>query len=607
MADRRRSDAVLSRSIRGWLAVLGLGTLVHVLALAGAADLKLLDGGFALLRHVAPKAAPTPIAIVGIDEATLAAFPEPIALWHRNLGDILRALASVRPRAVGIDMELPERSYDFVRPGSDRELLAALLALRASAPLVIALGVGQTGRVRAPHAAFLAAAGEAGSGLAVYPLDADQRVRRFDERVGEAGDAVPTFAGVMARRLGATAHAGWIDFSAGAAFEYVPAHTVHDWARNARMQDLERAFAGRVVLIGSVLPFVDRHPLPVPLAAWESGRAAPGVLLHAQALRSLLDTGLVRAPPGFVGFALVLIGSSVWFAFGRLRVGAVVLLGFVGLLVGLGLWMLHQSVFVPISAAAASAGVAAFGRTLHDAWHHRRERERLKRSFAGYVSPNVLDLILRGELDTQTGSGRRRLCVLFADIRNFTALSEHAAPEAVVDLLNAYFERMTRAIHCYDGTVDNFRGDGIMCFFGAPQASANPCRQGFLAGARMLAELDALNRELGARALPPLRIGLSLAFGEAIVGRIGAAERHEYTAIGDVANVSARLEGMTKELGYPVLLTDAVVAQLGDAEDFDDLGTREIRGHAPVHVFGWPARSADGIVKDLERVRAHHG
>jgi class 3 adenylate cyclase len=123
----------------------------------------------------------------------------------------------------------------------------------------------------------------------------------------------------------------------------------------------------------------------------------------------------------------------------------------------------------------------------------------------------------------------------------------------------------------------------------------------------MLTELDALNRELGARALPPLRIGLSLAFGEAIVGRIGAAERHEYTAIGDVANVSARLEGMTKELGYPVLLTDAVVAQLGDAEDFDDLGTREIRGHAPVHVFGWPARSADGIVKDLERVRAHHG
>ena len=73
--------------------------------------------------------------------------------------------------------------------------------------------------------------------------------------------------------------------------------------------------------------------------------------------------------------------------------------------------------------------MAAGSRAGHDAWLHRRERERLKHAFAGYVSPNVLDLILRGELDTRIGSGRRMLCVLFADIRNFTAMSEQAEPE----------------------------------------------------------------------------------------------------------------------------------------------------------------------------------
>jgi adenylate cyclase len=216
--------------------------------------------------------------------------------------------------------------------------------------------------------------------------------------------------------------------------------------------------------------------------------------------------------------------------------------------------------------------------------------------------------ILRGELDSDTGSGRRVLCVLFADIRNFTAMSERAAPEVVVGMLNAYFERMTRAIHACDGTVDNFRGDGIMCFFGAPQPTGNPCRQGLRAAAKMLAELDQLNRELTARALPALRIGISLAYGEAIVGRIGAPERHEYTAIGDVANVSARLESMTKELGYPVLLTGQVVAELLEDETFEDLGQREIRGHEPVQVFGWPARATAGAAAaDVEASRVLHG
>jgi adenylate cyclase len=308
-----------------------------------------------------------------------------------------------------------------------------------------------------------------------------------------------------------------------------------------------------------------------------------------------------------VPFVLIAIASCLWFALARVGPGLMISAGFAAALGTAALWLLHHGTFVPIAAALATAAIAATGRAGHDAWLHRREREHLRRSFAGYVSPNVLDLILRGELDTETGSGRRWLCVLFADIRNFTAMSEHAAPEAVVELLNAYFERMTRAIHAHDGTIDNFRGDGIMCFFGAPQPTAGACRQGFLAARQMLAEMDELNRDLLRRDLPALRVGLSLAYGEAIVGRIGAAERHEYTAIGDVANVSARLENMTKELGYSLLLTGQVVAQLGVEETFDDLGSREIRGHEPVHVHGWPARSAATSATDVEVLRAHHG
>jgi adenylate cyclase len=106
----------------------------------------------------------------------------------------------------------------------------------------------------------------------------------------------------------------------------------------------------------------------------------------------------------------------------------------------------------------------------------------------------------------------------------------------------------------------------------------------------MLEEVDELSRELESAGLQPIGIGLSLAYGEAVVGRVGGAERNEYTAIGDVANVSARIERLGAEVGYPLVVTDAVAAALGESATFDDLGTRAIKGHSPVHVFGWPTR-----------------
>jgi class 3 adenylate cyclase/CHASE2 domain-containing sensor protein len=607
MAARFAPNSTRSRIVAGWLALMVFGSALQLSPVAPALDAKLLDEGYALLRRITVKPAPVDVVLIGIDEDTLQAFPEPVALWHGYLGAILRGLALAQPRAVGIDVELPERSYDFLRPGSDRELLAGMLALRAAAPLVIALGVDGSGRVKPVHAPFLAAAGEGGNGVAAWPLDPDGRVRRFDERLGQAGAAVPTLAGTLARRVGSEPRPGWLDMALGAPFDYIPAHAVFEWVRSGNEGALRAAFARRVVLLGSTLPFADRHAVAVPLAGWEPSGFAPGLLLHAQALRSLLGDGLVRSAPPPVPYLLIALAACVWLAFGRIGVGLAALAGSVILLGGLGLWLLHAGTLVPIAAALSTALVAATSRAGHDAWLHRRERERLRRAFGGYVSPNVLGLILRGELESETGSGRRALCVLFADIRNFTAMSERAAPEAVVAMLNAYFERMTRAIHACDGTVDNFRGDGIMCFFGAPQPTDQPCRQGFRAATGMLTELEGLNGELASSGLAALRIGISLAYGEAIVGRIGACERHEYTAIGDVANVSARLEGMTKELGYPLLVTGEVVAQLAQADAFDDLGWREIRGHEPVQVYGWPARASVAAAREIEALRAHHG
>ena len=588
------------RSGAAFLVIAATGIALQFAPPIRSLERALLDAQFTALRALGPQPVANDVVIVGIDEATLDAFPEPLALWHRRLAGIFDGLAAARPRAVGVDVELPERSYDFVQPGLDAALLQSLHGLRTVAPLVLARGVDQGGRVKPVFLPYLAVAGADGAGLATWLTDGDLTVRRFDERQGENGAAVPTLSGVLARRLKVATPPGLIDFSLGPRHAYVPAHHVAAWAAAGDVPKLQGTFGDRVVLVGSVLPFKDRHNIPVALAAWEDAGTTPGVLIHAQALRSLLGPGVIAPAPVVAVFAIVLAAACLWFAFARIGVGATAFVGFAAVAIAGSTWLLGRGVQLPVAGALATAALAAGLRTGYEAWFNRRGRLALRRAFAGAVSPNVLDLILRGELDSDIGSGRRKVCVMFGDIRGFTPLSERTEPEHMVRLLNRYFTHVVAVAHRHGGTVDNFRGDGIMCIFGAPQSTPDPCRDGFLAARDMLEEIEVLNRELADEWLPSIRIALSLAYGEAVVGRIGAPERNEYTAIGDVANVSARIEGLAAEVGYPLVATEDVANAVRDLAAFDALGERSLKGHSPVRVYGWPSR-AKGARAGAER------
>ena len=578
--------------------IVGLGVAVVVAAALLSAlppverfDLFLLDSEFALLRDVAPKPVVADVVVVGIDEATLDAFPEPFALWHEPLAEVFAGLAAASPRAVGVDVALPERSYDTVRPGLDRALAAGILALRNAAPLVLAITVDAGGRPKPLHAPFRALAGPDGTGFALWAFDADGRVRRFDERLGEAGRPLPTLVGTVARRLGREPGVGIVDYAVGPRFGYVPAQRVRQWQREGDTAALAAAFGDRVVLVGGVLPFIDRFAQPVNLAGWEDeGGQTPGVLLHAQALRSVLGAGLVSASPPLVPALLAALGGLLWFAGARFSVAApAVALTWLGAL-AVSVLALRSGYAVPVAGLLAASLLAAAARWAYEAWFQRQEQARIKASLSGYLSESVMRLVVEGRLATAVG--RRALCVLFSDLRNFTPYSERHPAEHVVALLNRYFERVTEQIHRHDGTVDNFRGDGIMCIFGAPKPSADPCRDGFGAATGMIEALRVLNDELAAEGVAPLAMGLSLAFGDAVVGPLGSSTRHVYSAIGDIVNVAARIEGLTKALGYPLLVDEAVARALAADATFDDLGPQELKGHTPVRIYGWPARAA---------------
>ena len=181
---------------------------------------------------------------------------------------------------------------------------------------------------------------------------------------------------------------------------------------------------------------------------------------------------------------------------------------------------------------------------------------------------------------------------MFSDIRGFTTLSEHMTPEQTIAFLNRYFERIVPIIHAHGGTGVSFMGDGIMAVFGVPKPLPNPCAAAFAAAKAMLDYRKRLSVELAAGGQRPLRIGIGLHAGIGVAGHIGAQARHEYSLIGDVTNVAARLEGVTKEVGYALVCSRAVFEQVGEPERLVPLGQHAIKGHSPVEIFGFDSVDA---------------
>lgn len=198
----------------------------------------------------------------------------------------------------------------------------------------------------------------------------------------------------------------------------------------------------------------------------------------------------------------------------------------------------------------------------HYAETARREtlaRANLERFFA----PGVAARIAGQESGVRPGGERRTVVVLFSDVRGFTALSESLAPEALAEQLSEYFSAMVDLIFEYGGTLDKFIGDAVLAVWGAPVAEPDDADRAMAAARGMQAEVAALNLRWTAAGRPTLGIGVGLHYGEAFAGTIGSRRRLEYTVIGDVVNVAARLGAAA--LAGEIVLSAAVRDRLREA------------------------------------------
>jgi adenylate cyclase len=205
-----------------------------------------------------------------------------------------------------------------------------------------------------------------------------------------------------------------------------------------------------------------------------------------------------------------------------------------------------------ITAVAAQTAVAVENARAHE----RLAREEVARANYGRFLPEyVVKQMLENPESFKLGGVNQTITVLFADIRGFTRLSEHAKPEKVVQLLNKYFSAMTDIIFAHGGTLDKYLGDGLMALFGAPTATPEDATNALNAAVAMQRRVIGINEELRAEGFNEIGIGIGLHTGEATVGYIGSERRSEYTAIGDTVNTAARLESNSKS--GQILLSDA--------------------------------------------------
>ena len=211
------------------------------------------------------------------------------------------------------------------------------------------------------------------------------------------------------------------------------------------------------------------------------------------------------------------------------------------------------------------------------------ERNKIVSMFGQHVSPSVAEKLL-AQPDLELDGETRHVCVMFLDIRDFTAFAEKKNPEEVMRYLNALFEFMIDSVNRHDGIINKFLGDGFMAVFGAPISSHDDVRNAVRASLEILEKVDAMN---DSKVIPPTRVGIGLHAGEAVTGNVGSTLRKEYTVIGDVVNLASRIEQLNKQFSSRLLVSDAVWNVIREeTKEAALLGDVHVKGHdALVQVY----------------------
>ncbi|MDX9732357.1 MAG: adenylate/guanylate cyclase domain-containing protein, partial [Bdellovibrionales bacterium] len=215
-----------------------------------------------------------------------------------------------------------------------------------------------------------------------------------------------------------------------------------------------------------------------------------------------------------------------------------------------------------------------------------RKKRALKGTFAKYVSPAVVDEILKDPENIELGGKKVELTVMFSDVRGFTTISEKLDPRALSDLLNSYLTPMTDLVFETRGTLDKYMGDAIMAFWGAPIHFDDHAERAAHCALLMIKKLKELQQDYATRGLPAIDIGIGLNTGDMSVGNMGSNTVRSYTVMGDSVNLGSRLEGINKEYGTRIIVSEFTHAKIAKNYVTREVDWVRVKGKVqPVRIF----------------------
>ena len=549
------------------------------------------------------------VVIVAIDDTSFAwtGYQWP---WPRAyLAEIIDAISAGDPAVIGVDILLVERSADAA---GDRALVEAVERAPQSVLLVRHFQHGGAETLAKPWPELRAAATALGTSPLV--LDSDAVLRRTPAYTTFNGEIVYnwifhlarlflnvpppeqpapdglTFAGQRVPLYDGTL---WIKYFGPAGT--FPTYSAVQVVEGDVLREHPDAFRGKIVLLGVTSPTL-QDVYPTPFSAKE--RMA-GVEVFANAVETVLRGRFLREAPLWFSWVLTaLMAALAWRIVQARAIWKHLLFVLLGMLVYLfvAYWVFVEGdFFLPAGGPLLALALGVLLSLGIRAATEEVEKRRVRQLFSRFVSPQVVEQLL--EMDDLSALNRRtELTVLFSDIRNFTALSEHLTPEEVVSLLNLYLEAMTTVIHQCGGTVDKYEGDAILAFFGAPLPLPDHPEKAVEAALAMreaLREFKAKWR--GEFPLPEdFDIGVGISTGEVFVGLLGPGERLNYTVIGDHVNLAVRLQEATKTYNWPVLLGETTAARVKDAFELEFVEAAHLKGRSQaVGVYKLLGRKAE--------------
>jgi len=192
-------------------------------------------------------------------------------------------------------------------------------------------------------------------------------------------------------------------------------------------------------------------------------------------------------------------------------------------------------------------------------------------SFAHFVPKEIVQRIIDNSISTELGGVREEITVVFTDVRDFTAIAESADPDILMHQTSRYFSVLTEAFHAEGGTVDKFIGDAVMVFWNAPNPQHDHVERACRAALAGKLACEKLNSQFETEDLKPFFTRFGIHVGEAVVGNLGSTERMNYTALGNTVNLAARLEGLNKQFGTAILVSEGVYLRVQHCFQFKAL------------------------------------